>query len=113
MIDWFTLDLVEASNDLPEEQMAILSKRAENFLRVGKGLSWAEWNALSPASHAAFLDAANRLEVERCALIGLAASGRDAAFEILAKLDGGKAKLIATMLSVMEQTAHKLEATAA
>lgn len=113
MVDWFMAGMCEPAGDVPPEKMAELSRVAEDYLRVGKGLSWAEWTALGPQSQAAFLHAANRLWTERAAMFGLAATSVEAALEVASKLDGGRAKVAAAMTRVMEKTAARLRETAA
>jgi hypothetical protein len=110
-VDWFVAGSCEMASDVPLDKMAELSRLAEDYLRVGRGLSWAEWTALGIQSRAAFLDAANRLQVERAGIQAVANQSMAAALETLAQVDGGKAKLAAAMARVTAQATAKLEAT--
>lgn len=106
-IDWFMGGICEAASDLPLDKFASLSRQAEDFLR--SGLSWQEWALLGTQSRAAFIDAGNRLRIEQAAILGLACSSKEAALELMAKLDGGKGKVADTMARVMADALARLE----
>jgi len=75
-----------------DRAIAALFGHAEQFLRAGGKLSWAEWCSMDATTKAAFSRAGDMLDTERAIACGLATQGIDAQADLVAEFDGGEMK---------------------
>ena len=96
--------------DLDENARALLSDKADAFVRAGGFVSLDEWAGLSAPSKAALIGAQERLSAERAAQVGLASQGRLDAAEVLSASDDGEAKMSMILGAFVNRVSMKLEA---
>ena len=68
-IDWLIADISETEVEVTEELWRSMLNHCAEFLSAGGRISWERWAMLSPASRAAFSEAAAALKI-RSALEG-------------------------------------------
>lgn len=110
-VDWFQAGYAVSSEEPSREAMVVMSRDAEAFMRAGGWISWDKWRSLSPESRSAWIDAGNRIAVERAVLSGLASSDRAAAMSMLESLDDGKTKVRRVLSEAVEALVRRLDRT--